>query len=84
MLKTSSLMDSKRYGTLFSRSVSSVNQEQYGEKPFIVRRWDNDITIFHNKYIGEICSFPNSKASAMQAQIKVSFNPDHPTTTVLT
>lgn len=46
--------------------------EQYRDTPFVVRRWDTDITVLPNKYLNELRLYPPTKLSGVKAQVAVS------------
>ncbi|KAF2477644.1 cytochrome P450 [Lindgomyces ingoldianus] len=44
--------------------------EQYRDSPFVVRRYDVDISVLPNKYLNELRLYPNTKLSGVKAQVK--------------
>ncbi|KAI1470984.1 cytochrome P450 [Daldinia caldariorum] len=52
-----------------ARGIISSGYAKFKDKPFVVRRYDVDITVLPHKYLGELRLIPSSKLSGVRAQI---------------
>jgi hypothetical protein len=48
-----------------------ITRKQWKDRPFVLRRWDLDLTVFPNKYIEELRAYPANKISGIHAHIGV-------------
>ena len=55
-----------------TRISALADRLQYKDTPFVVRRWDTDITVLPNKYLNELRLYPTTKLSGVKAQVAVS------------
>ncbi|RYP67897.1 hypothetical protein DL771_007005 [Monosporascus sp. 5C6A] len=52
-----------------SPHIGLPDSQQFKDKPFVVRRWDIDITVLPMKYLNEVRMFPPSKMNGRHAHI---------------
>ena len=46
--------------------------EQFKDRPFVVKRYDVDITVMPNRHLEELRLIPPTKLSGVRAQVAVS------------
>jgi hypothetical protein len=64
-------VDMKRFAGSRSIQEPVLNEVQYKDSAFVVRRYDVDISVLPNKYLNELRLYPNTKLSGVKAQVKV-------------
>jgi hypothetical protein len=52
-------------------AMLDITRKQWKDRPFVLRRWDLDLTVFPNKYIEELRAYPANKISGIHAHIGV-------------
>ncbi|KAF2191565.1 cytochrome P450 [Zopfia rhizophila CBS 207.26] len=53
-----------------ARKIITSGYQKYKDKPFVVRRYDVDISVLPNKYLNELRLYPNTKLSGVKAQVR--------------